>query len=103
MQVNITVFDAKLRVSKVAVCCFSWGICYDFYRVKTAAGGFNALSFHSSVFYQATLEDSQLRFDELSIKFVCSDARDDATDQSSCNVCTPQVLYEPSHIYLCHL
>jgi hypothetical protein len=30
---------AKLRVSKVAVCCFSWGICYDFYAVKTAAGG----------------------------------------------------------------
>jgi hypothetical protein len=30
---------SKLRVSKVAVCCFSWGICYDFYGVKTAAGG----------------------------------------------------------------
>jgi hypothetical protein len=29
----------KLRVSKVAVCCFSWGICYDFYGVKSAAGG----------------------------------------------------------------
>jgi hypothetical protein len=29
----------KLRVSKVAVCCFSLGICYDFYIVKTAAGG----------------------------------------------------------------
>jgi hypothetical protein len=32
-------FKAKLRVSKVAVCCFSWGICYDFYGVKSAAGG----------------------------------------------------------------
>jgi hypothetical protein len=31
--------SSKLRVSKVAVCCFSWGICYDFYGVKTAAGG----------------------------------------------------------------
>jgi hypothetical protein len=52
---------SKLRVSKVAVCCFSWDICYDFYGVKTAEGGLkNALSFHSSVFYQATLEDSQL-------------------------------------------
>jgi hypothetical protein len=30
---------SKLRVSKVAVCCFSWGISYDFYGVKTAAGG----------------------------------------------------------------
>jgi hypothetical protein len=30
---------SKLTVSKVAVCCFSWGICYDFYRVKTAEGG----------------------------------------------------------------
>jgi hypothetical protein len=29
----------KLRVSKVAVCCFSWGICDDFYGVKSAAGG----------------------------------------------------------------
>jgi hypothetical protein len=26
----------KLRVSKVAVCCFSWGICYYFYGVRTA-------------------------------------------------------------------
>jgi hypothetical protein len=34
-------------------------ICYG---VKTAAGGYkNGLSFHSSVFYQATLKDSQLR------------------------------------------
>jgi hypothetical protein len=31
--------EAKLRASKVAVCCFSWGICYDCYGVKTAAGG----------------------------------------------------------------
>jgi hypothetical protein len=31
--------DPKLRVSKVAVFCFSWGICNDFYGVKSAAGG----------------------------------------------------------------
>jgi hypothetical protein len=28
----------------------------------------NGLSFHSSVFYQATLEDSQLRFSQLATK-----------------------------------
>jgi hypothetical protein len=36
---SLLLFMTKLRASKVAVCCFSWGICYDFYGVKTAAGG----------------------------------------------------------------
>jgi hypothetical protein len=49
--------ESKLRDSKVAVCCFSWGICYDFYGVKQLK---EAFKFHSSVFYQATLEDYQL-------------------------------------------
>jgi hypothetical protein len=40
IQFYLEDFDSKLRVSKVAVCCFSWGICYDFYGVKTAEGGF---------------------------------------------------------------
>jgi hypothetical protein len=35
----------KLRVSKVAVCCFLWGICYDFYGVKTAERGLKCTEF----------------------------------------------------------
>jgi hypothetical protein len=52
---------AKLRVSKVDVCCVSWGLCYDFYGVKTAAGAVaKNVSIAQFSTKLATLEDSQL-------------------------------------------
>jgi hypothetical protein len=49
----------------LAVCCFSWGICYDFYRVKTAEGGLKCTERAQLSFLPRYFSDSQLSKQQL--------------------------------------
>jgi hypothetical protein len=37
--VSVVLDDPRKKLSIFLISCFSWGICYEFYGVKSAAGG----------------------------------------------------------------